>query len=299
MQEHGTVGKGAFSRYLTYSEEDERWQIVCTDAGFNEVAPKTVYPPNAEDHPRTFKTVAVGRTFSEYQIVYVTRGRGEFRTGGRKFDVVPGSMMFLFPGVEHAYKPDFETGWTEYWVGFKGPYADLLCANGFISPDRPFRAAGLQNGILSLYSQIFDQVRNQEPLYQIKAGSFIIMLIAEILAGERRAAQSTHAEQLVAKAKFLMQENIDGEINLNVICDALGVSGSHLNEVFKSYMSMTPYQYFISIKIHRAKELLERGGLAVKEVAFQLGFNDEYYFSRLFKNKTGLSPSHWTGNAGE
>jgi AraC-like DNA-binding protein len=61
---------------------------------------------------------------------------------------------------------------------------------------------------------------------------------------------------------------------------------------------MTPHQYFISIKIGRAKEFLGRG-LPVKEVAFRLGFKDEYYFSRLFKSKTGLSPSRWKSLAGE
>ena len=57
---------------------------------------------------------------------------------------------------------------------------------------------------------------------------------------------------------------------------------------------MTPYQYFIGIKMHKAKELLEGGDQAVKEVAFRLGFKDEYYFSRLFKSKTGVSPSQWS-----
>ena len=56
-----------------------------------------------------------------------------------------------------------------------------------------------------------------------------------------------------------MEENIYREINLNGIGEMLGVSTSHLNAVFKSYTSMTPYQYFISIKIRKAKELLESG----------------------------------------
>ena len=90
-----------------------------------------------------------------------------------------------------------------------------------------------------------------------------------------------------------MEENIYGEINLNGIGDMLGVSTSHLNSVFKSYTAMTPYQYFISIKIRKAKELLERGDCPIKEVAFRLGFDDQYYFSRLFKKKTGISPSRW------
>ena len=59
------------------------------------------------------------------------------------------------------------------------------------------------------------------------------------------------------KAKFFMEENIYREVNLNGFGEMLGVSTSHLNAVFKSYTAMTPYQYFISIKIRKAKELLE------------------------------------------
>ncbi len=99
------------------------------------------------------------------------------------------------------------------------------------------------------------------------------------------------------KAKFLMEENIYGEINLPAICETLGVSSSHLNEVFKAYTAMTPYQYYISIKLQKAKELLERSDPVIKEVAFRLGFKDEYYFSRLFKSKTGVTPSKWSARS--
>ncbi|WP_455383396.1 helix-turn-helix domain-containing protein [Salinispira pacifica] len=283
-----------FFRYLTYSEEDEKWQIVCTDAGYSEVKPYTSYPPNKESHPQAFKSVAVGRTLNEYQIVYITRGRGVFVTDGATYSVIPGSVMLIFPGVRHFYRPDYEVGWTEYWVGAKGPYLEILKEESFLSPERPFHEVGLQNGLLTIYSQIFEEVRNQKPLYQIKASSAVLSLLAEIIAHGRTAVQYSHSEQLVEKAKFLMEENIYGEINLNAIGEMLGVSTSHLNEVFKSYTSMTPYQYFISIKIHKAKELLERGELSIKEIAFRLGFRDQYYFSRLFKNKTGISPSRWS-----
>jgi AraC-like DNA-binding protein len=56
---------------------------------------------------------------------------------------------------------------------------------------------------------------------------------------------------------------------------------------------MTPYQYYIHMKIHKAEDLLEQENVTVKEVAFHLGFEDQYYFSRLFKNKTGVAPSDW------
>ena len=91
-----------------------------------------------------------------------------------------------------------------------------------------------------------------------------------------------------------MEENIYREVNLNGIGEMLGVSIPHLNSVFKSYTAMTPYQYFISIKIRKAKELLEAGAMPIKEVAFRLGFGDQYYFSRLFRKKTGVAPSRWS-----
>ena len=56
---------------------------------------------------------------------------------------------------------------------------------------------------------------------------------------------------------------------------------------------MTPYQYYIQLKIHKAESLLEQENITVKEAAHRMGFDDQYYFSRLFKNKTGVSPSEW------
>src|SRR3972149_4098042 len=89
----------AFIRYLTHSEEDERWRLVSPDAGHIEVGPNTVYPPHKDLHPQAFKSVAVGRTLAEYQIIYITRGRGIFRANRRTHVVLPGSIMVLFPGV--------------------------------------------------------------------------------------------------------------------------------------------------------------------------------------------------------
>ena len=179
-------------------------------------------------------------------------------------------------------------------MGFKGPYADALREQGFLSPRKPLYEIGLQNTLLSIYARIFELVRTQQPLFQIRAASLVLTLIAEVLADERRTVQHSSSEGLVEKAKFFMEENIYREVNLNGIGDALGVSTSHLNSIFKSYTAMTPYQYFISIKIRKAKELLEAGTTPIKEVAFRLGFDDQYYFSRLFRKKTGIAPSRWS-----
>ncbi|MDQ7796948.1 MAG: AraC family transcriptional regulator, partial [Spirochaetia bacterium] len=209
------------------------------------------------------------------------------------YDVKPGSIIMVFPGVRHFHKPVYEIGWMEYWVGFKGGHFELLRERGFLNPQEPFIEIGLQNNVLDLYNEIIAEVRDQKPLYQIVASSKILALIAEINACARRRAQASHAAQVVEAAKCMMVEKIYGDIDINSIATALGISASRLNDIFKTYTSMTPYQYYIHIKIHAAKSLLEQGDLSVKEVAYRLGFEDQYHFSRLFKKKTGIAPSQW------
>ena len=286
-------GWDSFLHYLPYSEEDEKLGMLCTTAGSTLVQPGGVYPPLKNDHPAIFRPVAEGRILPEFQMIYVSSGEGVFSSGGVTYQVKPGSLMLVLPGIKHAYRPLIETGWHEYWVGFKGAYFLGLIEEGRFSPEHVFFEVGLLDSILSLFNLIFDEVRTQRPLYQMKACAAILSLIAEVLARERRSDQPNFYQQTVDKAKYLMESNIFGAINLSAISDQLGISTSRLNEIFKTYTSMTPYQYYIHIKIHRAEGLLEQEELSVKEVAYKMGFDDQYYFSRLFKNKTGVSPSDW------
>jgi len=283
----------SFLHYLPYSEEDEKLGMLCTTAGSTLVQPGGIYPPHRSEHPALFRPVTEGRILPEFQMIYVSSGEGVFNSGGVTYQVKPGSLMLVLPGIKHSYKPLIETGWHEYWVGFKGAYFSGLIEEGRFSPEQVFFEVGLYDSILSLFNLIFDEVRTQRPLYQMKACAAILSLIAEVLTRERRSDQPNSYQQTVEKAKYLMESKIFNAINLSAISDELGISTSRLNEIFKTYTSMTPYQYYIHIKIHRAESFLEQEELSVKEVAYKMGFDDQYYFSRLFKNKTGISPSDW------
>ncbi|MCL2244838.1 MAG: AraC family transcriptional regulator [Treponema sp.] len=294
FMESNSIGCGdSFLHYLPYSEEDEKMGMLCTTVGAVNVPPETEYPPQKNAHPAPFRTVAEGRVLPEFQLVYITRGEGIFTCDDNTYQVKPGSVMLLLPGLKHKYKPLHETGWNEYWVGFKGVFFLRLLEEGRFSPANIFFQTGLHNSIISFFNQIFDEVRSQKPLYQFKTSALILSLLAEILTRERRMEQPNYYEEIIAKAKHLMESNVYSAINVPVISDQLGISASRLNEIFKTYTSMTPYQYYIQIKIHRAESLLEQENISVKDAAYRMGFDDQYYFSRLFKNKTGISPSDW------
>ncbi len=288
-----------FSLYLTHSSEDESWQMVCTDAGRNVIPPGSPYPPHAEKHPENFQTVCVGRRINEYQMVYIPAGRGSLEMDGQGYKIEAGSLFLLFPEVRHAYQPDPETGWTEFWVGFRGPQVDAFLANGIISPNKPLYQPGHQSKLISGFLTIFEQVKLQSPLYQFRACAEVVRLLAETLSLERLSAQPTRSQKIVEQAKVFIEENISTAFDLERLAAEARLSVPSLNEVFKSYTGMTPYQYCIHTKINRAKEILASGETSVKSISLQLGFDDPYYFSRLFKKKTGVSPSQWIGDGGQ
>ncbi|MDR1904288.1 MAG: AraC family transcriptional regulator [Treponema sp.] len=284
---------GCFLHYLPYSEEDEKLGMVCTTVGSTKVKPHTIYPPRKNEHPALFRQVAEGRILPEFQLIYIAEGQGTFSAEDRTYTVVPGSFLLILPGMRHQYKPVYEIGWYEYWVGFKGEFFSKLMREGILSYDRVFFDMGLHDYIIAAFSRIFDEVRAQQPLYQLNTCAWVFFLIAEMLSHERRKEQPNYYQKIVEKAKCLMELNIYRDVNLSGISEQIGISTSRLNEIFKTYTSMTPYQYYIDRKIHKAESLLEQDDTSVKEVAFQLGFEDQYYFSRLFKNKTGVAPSGW------
>ncbi|MDR0637729.1 MAG: AraC family transcriptional regulator [Spirochaetaceae bacterium] len=282
-----------FLHYIPYSEEDERFGMVCTTAGTYEVAPYAAYPPRKNEHPAVFRTVAEGRVLQEFQIVYITKGKGTFQAEGKTHAVQGGDVMLILPGMKHAYKPDFETGWLEYWAGFTGDHFRRLIEKGILSKERTFFHTGSGGTLVPVFDSIMEEIRAQKPLFQLKACAGIFSILAEVLSSERRKEQPNYYQKLTDSAKRFMEKNVLGTIDIPSIAAQIGISASRLNDVFKKYTGMTPYQYFIHIKINKAENLLEDEDVSVQYAAAKLGFDDPYYFSRLFKNKTGISPSKW------
>ncbi|MDR1307373.1 MAG: AraC family transcriptional regulator [Treponema sp.] len=293
MQTKSPEKQDSIFHYLPVSEEDEKLGVICTTAGNNSIPPRVVYPPNKEAHPAPFRPVAEGRILPDFQTVYITEGEGVFNADDRSYQVKPGSFILILPGMKHSYKPVFEIGWQEYWAGFKGDYFTRMLVEGIISPQHIFFDIGIRDDFITAYNRILEEVRTQQPLYQLRACSGILYILAEILTHERRGKKPNHYQTIVEKAKRLMGSRVESILNLTDISAELGLSPSRFNEIFKTYTAMTPYQYFIQLKIHRAGHLLEDENVSVKEVSFSLGFEDQYYFSRLFKNKTGIAPSEW------
>ena len=140
--------------YLPVTDHDERWGIVCTTAGYQNVPPGSPYP--LTQHPDSYSfTRSRGRVLGEYQLLYIVSGQGEFRSASSPAaPVKAGTVVMLFPDEWHTYAPDPETGWEEWWVGFRGENIDRRVAEGFFSPKTPLLHIGHSAGIVSCYQEI-------------------------------------------------------------------------------------------------------------------------------------------------
>lgn len=102
--------------------------------------------------------------------------------------------------------------------------------------------------------------------------------------------KSRHKNYLVENTKKYILEHLHERIVLQNIADTFGVSPNYLSQLFKKYEQIGISEYISNLKIQKSKDLLKNGNLKIYEVADRLGFESAFYFSKVFKKVTGVSP---------
>ena len=96
------------------------------------------------------------------------------------------------------------------------------------------------------------------------------------------------------KAISFIRFNFHQDISINDVAAYAGISERYLRSLFLQYLNFSPLDYLNQIRINKSIELLRNTELSVKEVSFQCGFQSPQYFSRIFKQRTGISPREVT-----
>lgn len=116
-------------------------------------------------------------------------------------------------------------------------------------------------------------------------------VIYTLLEGDIRLSLEGKSLPVVEKAcQYIRCSYKDAEMTQTGIAEALSVSASYLSGVFKKTMGISMVQYLTMVRMEKARELLLETAADVKNIAEQVGYHDEYYFSRCFKKQYGLSP---------
>ncbi len=281
----------SYFKYLNTSETEEKWGLYVTTVGYSRIDPNKKYPDNTK-HPQSHSfNWNKGRILNGYYLVFISKGQGVFESALTKpVTVTEGTCFLLYPGVWHRYKPDPQSGWEEYWIGFKGYYPDKLMNTGFFKASAPFIQVGLNHELLSLLQKTLEKVRTSSAGYhQVIAG-----ITLQILGLLNVAIQEGHPVDLpgslISKAVFIMQETFDTAINIEELAQKLPMGYSTFRKAFKKNTGVSPNQYLLELRLKKAKDLLCSTNLSIKEIADQTGFDSISYFSKHFKKKNGISP---------
>lgn len=286
-------------KYITENERDLQWGLSVCSAGFQSVHPGESYPPRRHGVTYFFNPSS-GRVLQEYQLLYIVKGRGTLRTAhGGTHTIEAGTMFLLFPGEWHTYQPDPATGWDEYWIGFKGPNIDNRVAAGFLTPEQPIFRVGILQGAVSLFQEAISAASREEAYFQLLLCGIVNHLLGLMFVTSVNLDYDRDRDvpALIRRSREYMQNNIEMPISMPDVAAAMGVSYSTFRRLFKRYTGVAPSQYFTSLRLHRAKQLLLSTDCSIKEISFRLRFENPEYFATLFKRHTGQRPSDFRQTA--
>lgn len=281
-----------FFKYTTKSNEDKNWGLYINVAGCANIMPGECYPPPG--HPAEYSfSLENGRILHEFQINYITSGEGILETKTGKYHVKEGSVIIVYPGMWHRYRPS-KAGWKEHYVGFNGAFANHLFENEFFSGKNSIFHIGFNERLLQSFYELFNLVDMEKTGCQQICSGLVIYILGSIISIKKNENfKGKQIEQTIQKACLIIRENIDKNINIGKLALDLNIDYSIFRKMFKEYTGISPGQYHLSLRIRQAKDLLINTNLSIKEISYRLGFESIFYFSRVFKSKTGINPTQY------
>ena len=246
--------------------------------------------PDAEYH-------YVERPFGcgEYVLIWCTSGEGWYSLkDGIKHPVAKSQFIVLPADTPHSYGSSETSPWSIYWVHFRGSGA----------PEAYKRMEGLRtlgpDVQVSRLAALFDEILIiLEGHADSESANYVDMVFPHLLSafiyphiwgGSHSANAGTANISIVGKATHYINEHLSEKLSLRDICTYLGYSESYFTRVFTKEVGCSPIAYLMRLKVERAQHLLINTSLKINQIAFMLGFDDPYYFSKFFSKITGSSP---------
>lgn len=282
-------------KYIAQNQRDEQWGLSVCSVGYQSICIGQDYPPEKHNPEYQFNPDN-GRVLSEYQLLYIIEGEGKLQTKhGGLYDIKAGDMFLLFPGEWHSYRPNPSSGWKEYWIGFSGTNIDHRVKAGFFSVENPLYHIGYNESIIELYLSAIQTAKRQEPYFQQHLAGIVnhILGLMFMTSANKLINSDTKLSEIIKKAKLFLINSVETEITMPEVAEYLNISYTTFRHAFKKFTGQSPSQYFINLKLHRAKEMLRGTSASIKEISYTLHFESPEYFATLFKKKTGMTPSEF------
>ena len=239
-----------------------------------------------------------------YVCVLFTKGTGTHQIDFNFYEIKPGSVFFLTPGQMHNWSfKEAVDGYIFFHSHsfYEEHYTQKSLANF------PFYLSSLNSPVIQLKKEetieiqpLFESLLNSYRTNKVMKNHKILSLI-DLIYIELSQLSISNEENIVIKSKSYIDKlhQLEKLINLNYIenklprfyANEMNITPKHLNRISKELINKTTSELITDRIILQAKRLLTYSKDNYTEIARQLGYDDYAYFSRLFKQKSGYSPS--------
>lgn len=221
-------------------------------------------------------------------IEYIEEGTGSVTSDDLTFYPVEGDTYFLHPQTKHHYFSDKERPWKKYFLNVSGSLLDSLIDGYKLTNSYYFPNLDIKSELC----HIIELAKEQEKECTLQ----MIAILNEIFLKMHNSIEKKTDVGIARKMKDFLNTQITGKFKMDSLCKFMSKSESQTIRIFKDAYGITPYNYVLNKKIALAKRLLLNTNLSVKQISEKLCFADEYYFSNLFKQKVGVSPTKYRKN---
>ncbi len=222
-----------------------------------------------------------------YAVAYVLDGETEYTIDGKKYLVKKDDVIVFPSGTMRSGRTNPDHPWSFINILFR------METNA--SADQYFHKSILiwENTDDAIRKRFLDASAawtGKNPLYQVKCNYLATEILYKMILSEMPYHKVPHIRKL-EKARKEIQENFRKEISVEELAASIDLSVSYFRRLFHEAYGTSPMQYIMDLRIENARDLLLSGEVNVTEAALLSGFEDIYYFSTLFKRKTGSTPS--------
>lgn len=223
--------------------------------------------------------------FDYHHLITVVSGKGIVECEGYKEIVTKGDVFFIGKNISHAYYSvgkDFSTR----WVTFDGTAVDAVLKAYEVNKFKLIKDVNLEklnNDFDVLYDKIDSKFNDQD------ISVFLYWYITTFF----NCKKTSKTSKAIENATIYMKENFESLVSLEEIADVCGMNKFTFCREFKKIYSISPFEYFLQVRIQHAKKLLTDSDMKINEISIKSGFNDVGYFCRTFKKKEGITPTQF------
>lgn len=228
----------------------------------------------------------------------VAVGGGDVREQDGTCGVVrAGDLMLMFPRHGYRYQGEPNELWSEFFIQFRGPLFGLWVKEGLLNPKRPIHHIEPIEHWHARLEAIIRPLDLPEPAQSLRRVTLLqdFLIDAAILPETPATAAD---ERWLAAARAALAQDLDKPPDWDAIAKTLGLSYHHFRRRFTQLAGAPPARYRAAKALDHAEDLLHDPRLALRDIARQCGFYDEFHFAKRFKALTGLTPAQFRRRLG-